>query len=97
MESDHISTIWDWATTESVRDVKVLLRFTNFYQWFPRKYAMVTTPISGQLRKAETSRMTKKLKWKWTRDAELAFQKLNTAVTDAPILNHFNPGMPIIL
>jgi len=32
MESDRISTIEDWPTQKSVRDVQVLLGFTNFYQ-----------------------------------------------------------------
>jgi len=30
MESDRISTIEDWPTPKSVRDVQVLLGFTNF-------------------------------------------------------------------
>jgi len=31
MESDRISTIEDWPTPKSIRDVQVLLGFTNFY------------------------------------------------------------------
>jgi hypothetical protein len=31
MESDRISTIEDWPTLNSVRDVQVLLGFTNFH------------------------------------------------------------------
>jgi hypothetical protein len=31
MESDHISTIQDWPTPKSIRDVHVLLGFTHFY------------------------------------------------------------------
>jgi len=91
MESDRISTIEDWPTPESVRDVQVLLGFTNFYRRFIRKYAKVTAPISNLL-KTQGSR-----KWEWTRDAELAFRKLKKAFTVAPILQHFNPQKPIIL
>jgi len=97
MESDRISTIEDWPTPESVRDVQVLLGFTNFYRRFIRKYAKVTTPISDLLQKAEITRTSKQLKWEWTRDAELAFRKLKRAFTDAPILNHFDPAKLIIL
>jgi hypothetical protein len=85
LESDCISTIEDWPTPESVRDVQVLLGFTNFDRRFIRKYAKVTAPISNSL-KTQGSQ-----KWKWTRDAKLAFQKLKTAFTEAPILQHFNP------
>jgi hypothetical protein len=50
MESDRISTIEDWPTPKSIRDVQVLLGFTNFYRRFIRKYAKVTTPISDLLK-----------------------------------------------
>jgi hypothetical protein len=50
MESDHISTIEDWPTPESVRDVQVLLGFTNFYWRFIRTYAKVMAPISNLLK-----------------------------------------------
>jgi hypothetical protein len=38
IESDSILMIKDWPTPESVRDVQVLLGFTNFYWRFIRKY-----------------------------------------------------------
>jgi hypothetical protein len=91
MESDRISTIEDWPTQESVRDVQVLLGFANFYRRFLRKYAMVTAPISTLL-KTQGSR-----KWEWTRDAELTSRKLKKAFPEAPILQHFNPQTWIIL
>ena len=81
----------DWPTPESVRDVEVLLGFTNLYRKFIRKFAKVTAPISTFL-KTQGS-----MKWEWSRDAELAFQMLNKAFTGAPILQHFNLQKPIIL
>jgi hypothetical protein len=53
MESDWISTIEDWPTPKSIRDVQVLLGFTNFYQRFIRKYAKVTLPLTELLKKAD--------------------------------------------
>jgi hypothetical protein len=97
MESDRISMLEDWPTPVSVREVQVLLGFTNFYRRFIRKYAKVTTPISDLLKKAENPRMCKQVKWEWTRGAEIAFRKLKRAFTDAPILNHFDSAKPIIL
>ena len=97
MKSDCISLIVDLPTPESIWDVQVLLGFTNFYQQLSRKYAKVTTPILDLVQKPETSRTPKKLKWEWTRHAELVFRKLKMAFTTAPILNHFDPVMPIIL
>src|SRR5882757_7029225 len=72
MESDQISTIEDWPTPKSIRDVQVLLGFMNFYRRFIRKYAKVTLPLTELLKKSETSRGMKSegsAKWEWTRDA----------------------------
>jgi hypothetical protein len=91
MESDRIYTIEHWPTPTSVRDVQVLWGFMNFYRRFIRKYAKVTTPISNLLK------ATGLPKWEWTRDAELAFRKIKKAVTEAPILQHFDPTKMIIL
>jgi hypothetical protein len=89
--------IEDWTTPESLWDVQVLLGFTNFNWRVIRKYAKATTPISDQLKKAATARRSESVKWEWTRDAELAFWKLNRAFTDAPILYHFHLANLIIL
>jgi len=77
MESDRISTIEDWPTPNSVRDVQVLHGFTNFYRRFIRKYSKVTLPLTELLKKSETSRGKKSegsAKWEWTQEAELAFR-----------------------
>ena len=90
MEPDRISTIEDWPTPTSVKDVQVLLGFANFYRRFIRKYAKLTAPISDLLK-------GKSKKWEWTREAEKAFQKLKAAFMEAPILQHFDPEKPITL
>jgi len=92
MELNHISMNKDWPIMEFIWDMEVLLGFTNFYQLFIRKYAKLTTPISGLLKTAETSRMPKQNKWEWTRDVEVAFWKLNRDFTDAPIHRNFDLG-----
>ena len=90
MEGDRVATIEDWPTPKAVRNVQVLLGFTNFYWRFIRKYAKATAPISNLLCGRET-------KWEWIRDAELAFRKLKRLFGEAPILQHFDPAKPIIL
>jgi len=101
MESDRISTIEDWPTPKSVRDVQVLRGFTNFFRRFIWKYANVTLPQTELLKKTEASPRGKTgahtVKWEWTREAELAFRKLKRIFTEAPMLQHFDPAKPIIL
>jgi len=100
LEADQIATIQDWPTPKSMRDVQVLLGFTNFYRRFIRKYAKVTIPLTELLKKSETFRGKQSggsAKWEWTREAELAFRKLEWTFTEAPIPHHFDPAKPIIL
>jgi hypothetical protein len=78
----------------------VLVRFTNFYRRFIRKYSKVTLPLTELLEKSETSRSKKSegsAKWERTREAELAFRKLKRTFTEAPILQHFHLAKPIFL
>jgi hypothetical protein len=110
MEPDRISTIEDWPTPKSIRDVQADLGFTNFYGTFIRKYAKVTLPHTELLNMADKageppegkprrqkSENRGKVKSEWTRQAELAFRKLKRTFAQAPIIQHFNPAKPIIL
>jgi hypothetical protein len=46
MESDRISTMEDWPTPKSVREVQVVVGFTNFNRRFIWRYAQVTLPLT---------------------------------------------------
>lgn len=89
MEEDRIASIEDWPTPTCIRDIQVLLGFTNFYRRFIKRYAKVTAPISDLLKKA--------CKWEWTLQADKALRTLKHAFTEAPILQHFDPQKPIIV
>jgi hypothetical protein len=75
-----------------VKDVQVFMGFTNFYQRFVKKYAKVTAHITDLLKRPDGS-----VKWEWSRDVDMALQKVKSAFTEAPILQHFNPEKPITL
>jgi len=110
MESDRISTIEDWPSPMSIRDVQVLLAFTNFYRRFIRKFAKVTLPHTDLLKKTDKageppkgkprcrkSESCGKVKWKWTLQAELAFLKPKGTITQVAILQHFDQAKQIII
>ena len=91
MEMGKIESIEEWPVPESVKDVQVLLGFTNFYRRFIKRYAKLTAALTDLLKRKPGD------KWEWTRAADLAFHKLKRAFTDAPILQHFDPTKPITL
>jgi len=108
MESDRNSTIEDCPTPKSIRDVQVVLGFTNFNRRFIRKYAKITLPLTELLKRTEVTLETRPksarkaqrnptTKWEWTQERAVAFQKLKKALTGAPILQHFDPAKPTIL
>jgi hypothetical protein len=57
---------------------------------------MAGEPPEGRPRR-QKSENRGKVKWEWTRQAELAFRKLKRTFTEATILQHFDPAQPIIL
>jgi hypothetical protein len=67
MEAEKIATIEDWPTFKSVKDVQVLMGFTNFYRRFVKKYAKVTGPITDLLMKSSAGESEK---WEWRREAD---------------------------
>ena len=41
METGKIQSIEEWPTPESIREVQILLRFTNFYRYFVKSYLYI--------------------------------------------------------
>jgi len=76
IDFDGISSIVDWPTLESFRDLQVLLGTIYVYQWFIWKRAQSTMSISDRLQNAESTRMSEQVNWEWTWDAELTFRTL---------------------
>ena len=89
MDPDRIATIVDWPTPKSQHDILVFLGFANFYRRFVEAYSRVVLPLTNLLRKSQ--------RFLWTKPAQEAFDTLKTLFTDAPILKHFDPDLPITL
>lgn len=72
-----------------MRDIQVFLGFTGFYQQFIQNYTKVYTAL--------TNRLTKKLGREpvISSTALEAFQRLKELFLEAPILQHFDPSLPI--
>ena len=89
MDPDRIAIIVDWPTPKSQHDILVFLGFANFYRRFMEAYSRVVLPLTNLLRKSQ--------RFFWTKWAQQAFDTLKKLFTEAPILKHFDPDLPIIL
>jgi transposase InsO family protein len=90
MEKDKVATIVDWPVPKSVHDIQVFLGFANFYRRFIQAYSRVVLPITSLLRKTTNP-------FEWTSEAQAAFERLKLLFTEAPILRHFDPDLPVFL
>lgn len=89
MDPKKVDTITSWPIPRTIRDIQSFLGFANFYRRFIKNYSKVTSPLTNLLRKDT--------KFEWSTQANSAFEYLKTAFTTAPILQHFQPGLPIVI
>ena len=89
MDPAKVSAITDWPTPKSVKEVQSFLGFANFYRKFILHYSSLTTPLATLTRKA--------VKFTWSAQENAAFRQLQTAFTSAPILQHFQPELPLTI
>ena len=89
MDPAKVTSILDWPVPKSVKNVQSFLGFANFYRKFILHYSTLSSPVTSLCRKSV----------KFTRfaAADAAFRQLQQAFTSAPILNHFQPELPLTL
>ena len=89
MDPAKVASLLDWPIPQSVKEVQSFLGFANFYKKFIMGYSTLACPLTSLTRKGA--------KFHWTPEAEAAFQSLKTAFTSAPILQHFQPNLPLTI
>ena len=89
MDPSKVSAILDWPIPKSVKEVQSFLGFANFYRKFISHYSSLTSPLTTLTRKA--------VKFTWSVQAGEAFTQLQRAFTSAPILQHFQPELPVTI
>ena len=77
-----------WPTPKNIKEVQSILGFANFYRKFILHYSL-TTPLTSLTRKG--------VKFSWSSEANKAFRALQKVFTSAPILQHFQPDLPLTI
>ncbi len=86
MDPIKLKGIEDWPVPSSVRDVQKFIGFCNFYRKFIRHYAHLSMPLNALLKKTTA--------FKWTEDAQKAFDELKKRFLQSPILSTPDPLKP---
>jgi hypothetical protein len=89
MDPERIATIVEWPVPTCILDIQIFLGFANFYRRFIDEYSRVVIAITALLDKGQ--------EFRWTSEAQAAFEQLKALFTSAPILRQFNPELPITL
>ena len=89
MDPAKVSAILDRPTPTTVKEVQSYLGFANFYRKFIKNFSSLTSPLTSLTRKA--------VKFCSSSAPAGAFLALQQAFTFAPILQHFQPDLPLTI
>ena len=89
MDPAKVAGILDWPIAKNIKEVQSFMGFANFYRKFILHYSSLTAPLTSFTRKG--------VKFSWSSEAKKAFWALQQAFTSAPILQHFQPDLPLTI
>jgi hypothetical protein len=89
MDPIKVATILDWAAPSSVKETQSFLGFANFYRRFVKGYSAIAAPLTELTKKDQD--------FAWNNKAQIAFDALKVAFTQAPILLTFDPEKEIVV
>ena len=86
VDPEKTAVIRDWKQPTTARGVLSFLGFCNFYRRFIRNYSRIARPLHD---------LTKdNVPFVWSQNCQEAFDDLKRHLVEAPILYHYQPGLP---
>ena len=80
MDPGKVKAVLEWTKPLSVREVQSFLGFANFYRKFIKDYSRIVLPLTQLTLRGRTFR--------WSLEADRAFDELKKRFTTAPVLAH---------
>ena len=89
MDPAKLSSIAAWPPPKTVKAVRALLGFCNFYRKFIPNFSNIVAPL--------TALTCKNVTWTWGSDHQSAFSNLLSLFQTAPVLHLPDVGRPFIV
>ena len=77
MDPVKTKAITEWPIPTKVKELQQFLGFCNFYRRFIRDYSRIAKPLTT---------LTGKVPWEWSNKQQIAFNELQRAVSNHPVL-----------
>ncbi|KAG8482995.1 hypothetical protein CXB51_021864 [Gossypium anomalum] len=78
VDPSKISAIVNWKPPKDVSEVRSFLGLAGYYRRFVEGFSMIASPM--------TKLLQKNVKFDWTKECQLSFEKLKERLTKAPVL-----------
>lgn len=88
-DPNRISAIIDYPVPKTTRQIRSFLGMAGWYQRYVSNFSAIAAPI--------TDLLGGHAKFKWTQEAQVAFDTLKQKLTNAPILTHPDFNRPFII
>ncbi|XP_041987296.1 uncharacterized protein K02A2.6-like [Aricia agestis] len=88
-DSKKIEAIVTAPEPTNVTQLKSFMGLVNFYSKFCVNMSDILKPLYGLLKKD--------VKWAWTSECSKSFKKIKNVLSNAPVLTHYDPSLPLIL
>jgi len=88
VDQGKIQTMLNWPRPTNISELRGFLGLTGYYRKFVRDYNILNRPLTNLLKKGQ---------FRWSEEAESAFQALKQAMTSTPtlIMPNFNESFVI--
>ena len=81
-EENKIQAVTEMPRPKTKKDVRTFLGMTGYYRRFVQHYATIAEPLTEMTKKNQPDLV------EWTTAAELAFQRLKSMLTSAPLMKN---------
>lgn len=86
---NKVRAVLEAPSPKNVSELRSFLGMINYYSKFLPNLSSTLHPLHLLLRVGQH--------WKWTESCEQAFQEVKRQLTEAPVLVHYDPRLPLVL